>query len=124
MGMIAGSVVVADDGTWTGTGLAEAVMNLLRPALAGGGGTPFPPAPSPPPADATPAQQAAFTAALTAYNTLCEAIGTSNGAAAMANTIAAALVTYIQGNAQIVIPANAFGSGIPASAVTLSNVIE
>jgi hypothetical protein len=124
MPMTPGSVTVASDGSWSGTGVAEVVMNVLRPDLVPpGAGAPFPPAPSPP-VDPTPAQTAAFNAALAAYNAAVVQIGISNSAATLANAIAATLISYVVANAEITIPANAFGSGIPASPVTLSGAIE
>jgi hypothetical protein len=97
MGMSVGSVTVDQtDGTWVGSGASLALMNVIQPLLV---------------------------AQLPAGYSTAVLVGISNGAAVIAEG-AAALVTYIQTNGQLVIPANAFGSGIPASTTTLSSAIS
>jgi hypothetical protein len=93
MAMIAGSVTVnQSNGTWTGTGMAEAIMNVLQPALIAE--VPNPSAPG-------------------------VTVGISNGARDLSNSLATAVVTYIQANATANAATNSLGSGIPASPVSL-----
>jgi hypothetical protein len=93
MAMSAGSITVNQTtGVWSGSGAAGAVM---------------------------PAVLAPLLAQLPAGSSFQVILGVTNGAAIIAEAIAA-LVPYIQSNGNAVANANAFGSGIPASTVDLA----
>jgi len=92
--MVQGSVSVdQSDGTWTGSGAALAAMNVVQPLLV---------------------------AQLPAGYSTAVLVGISNGAAVIAEGIAA-LVPYVQGNATVTIPAGSIGPSLPASDVVLSS---
>lgn len=96
MAMIVGTVTVNSDGTWSGTGMALALMNGIQPwMLAQVPGPPY----GPP-----------VTASLTH--------GMSVQAAAMALALAP-MVTYIQSNAVAVAAPNSLASGVPTGTVNL-----
>jgi len=95
MPMSVGSVTVNPDGTWTGSGAALAIMNVIQPMLIGEISSP--------------------TQAIT--------VGISKGAATVSQSIAA-IITYISTNARVTIPAGSLGGGIPASDVHLDGDIS
>jgi hypothetical protein len=94
MAMTVGSITVASNGTWTGSGMALALMNAIQPWMLGQ--VPAGPAPTD------------------------IAVGASNSAKGLALALANALVPYLTTNAQAVAPANAFGSSTPPSEVDLA----
>jgi len=105
MAMSVGSVTVASDGTWTGTGAVKAYMDLVQPWML----SQLPPAP--PPYD-------------TAHNgpplTDDVVFGISTAAAGMATMLGTVLVGYLTANEQAIIPKDSLGSGIPSTEVDVN----
>lgn len=88
-----GSVTVNPDGTWSGSGMALALMNALQPYMVA----------------QIPSGPAAADIA----------IGCSNAAAGLATAIAA-IAPYLVTNLKIQVPASAFASNVPNAEVDLS----
>ncbi len=105
MSLVAGTVTVAPDGTASGSGMALQIFNEMKNLA-------VLPDPDNPPAGFTSEQVlAVLVSSLEIY-------------AQQAQAIANGVVPHILDNLVIRIPADAFGSGIPATEVLLSGVFE